>query len=61
MKMKYLWTIFLGSIVSVSFILGTAVVSSAQDCYYDGEAYSPGTRIGSMVCQPDGTWQPEAQ
>jgi len=28
------------------------------DCIYDGKAYPTGTRIGPLVCMPDGTWQP---
>ena len=28
------------------------------DCIYNGQTYPTGTRIGSVVCQPDGTWLP---
>lgn len=41
-------------------ILSAAVLvnESASACQLDGREYPPGTRVGSLVCQPDGTWKP---
>jgi len=32
--------------------------SAYADCNYNGQNYPTGTRIGSLVCQPDGSWKP---
>lgn len=29
------------------------------ECIYEGETYQTGDTIGSLVCMPDGTWQPQ--
>jgi hypothetical protein len=29
----------------------------AADCLYNGKSYPPGTRIGPLMCQGDGTWK----
>jgi len=29
----------------------------AANCIYNGRSYPPGTKIGPLVCQPDGTWK----
>jgi hypothetical protein len=26
-------------------------------CIYNGKAYPTGTRVGPLVCMPDGTWK----
>lgn len=38
-------------------LLGTVSTAYANDCTYNGNTYSSGTKIGSLVCQPDGTWK----
>ncbi len=39
------------------FLMGMAGPAFA-DCRLDGTSYPTGTRIGPLVCQPDGSWRP---
>jgi hypothetical protein len=29
------------------------------ECVYEDETYQTGDTVGSLVCMPDGTWQPQ--
>jgi hypothetical protein len=44
-----------------SLICGIILAFFAQaawaDCEYQGKYYKTGTRVGSKVCQADGTWK----
>lgn len=50
-------------IASSCFIALTAqffVASPAlAECSYEEEEYQTGDTVGSLVCMPDGTWQPQ--
>ncbi len=35
----------------------TITPALAANCIYNGKSYSPGTRIGPLVCQANGTWK----
>ena len=37
-------------------IISTTAVYA--NCVYDGKTYPTGTKIGGLVCQPDGSWRP---
>ena len=42
----------------VSIVTFTLTVSVAYaDCYFDGQRYRTGERVGPFVCMPDGTWR----
>jgi len=40
---------------ALMLFLGTPVLAN---CIYEGKSYPTGTRIGPLVCTPDGTWRP---
>jgi hypothetical protein len=41
--------------ISVLLIGMTAPVYA--DCIYNGRTYPTGSRLGGLVCTPDGSWQ----
>ncbi len=46
----------ISAMVAVFLLLG-ATGAIAKDCVYEGRSYPPGTRIGPLTCQDDGTWR----
>jgi hypothetical protein len=42
-------------------LIGSMSTAYATDCTYDSNTYQPGSKIGSLVCQPDGTWKSDDQ
>jgi hypothetical protein len=44
--------------LSLTLIILLILTTNAYaDCEFQGQTYPTGTRIGSRVCQPDGTWK----
>jgi hypothetical protein len=43
--------------VILVFLLATASRVAFADCEYKGKYYPTGTKIGTRVCQADGTWR----
>lgn len=39
----------------------TIAPAYAANCIYNGKSYPPGTRIGPLVCQPNGTWKDKSR
>ena len=45
-------------VMVVLFVVFASISRLAwADCEYQGKYYPTGTRIGSKVCQADGTWK----
>jgi hypothetical protein len=47
-----------GVVFSVVAQLIFALPASAE-CFYDGETFETGDTVGSLICMPDGSWQPQ--
>ncbi len=45
------------SIGLVVVLLAGAQLAMARDCFYSGKYWPPGTRLGPVTCQSDGTWR----
>ncbi|MCU0525195.1 MAG: hypothetical protein MUF72_10250 [Elainella sp. Prado103] len=51
-----LWA--LGLLSAIVFLL--LIARPVQgDCIYEGMTYRTGETVGSLVCMPDGSWQPQ--
>jgi len=48
LKRSFIYTVLL-------FCLFVQTAQAA--CLYKGKSYPTGTRLGSLTCQPDGTWK----
>jgi hypothetical protein len=45
--------------IAILATIGFALpVSAMAGCWYNGKLYPTGTRIGAVVCQPNGAWRP---
>ena len=44
-------------IVLFVFLVGLVTAPAWADCIYNGKYYPTGTKVGSLTCQPDGTWR----
>lgn len=42
--------------LAAQFFVASPVLA---ECGYEGEEYQTGDTVGSLVCMPDGTWQPQ--
>jgi hypothetical protein len=38
-------------------LVGLVTEPAWADCLYKGTYYPTGTRVGTLTCQPDGTWK----
>ncbi len=45
------------SVMMILVVLAFFSQQAFADCEYGGRFYPTGTRIGSKVCQDDGTWR----
>lgn len=43
-------------LISLIFLMSCTTAVYA-DCIFEGVSYPTGTKLGSLVCMPDGSWQ----
>jgi hypothetical protein len=42
------------TLITLGLLFG---MTPAYACYLNGQSYPPGTKVGTLTCQPDGTWR----
>jgi hypothetical protein len=47
--------VLIGTLIAAALLLTASDVYA--DCYYQGQPYPVGTRLGPLTCMPDGTWR----